>query len=212
MSKITDNKIFYLLLFLTIIGEFLLPWILKHFYEGYSSKRMVMSVLGSPGSPVRFYYNIWMVWLGLFLVYTAVIFYNNTKKTSSILAILIFVSILVFAIGAGVLSGLFSVNETKEIQTVASMIHGVGAAIGFMMLLFFPLLSGIVAVKQEDAVGGIINIIAFVLGVLFFTFFIMGDKEQFKDTFISYEGLWERLALFAMYIPFIYKSVTKLLR
>ena len=64
-----------------------------------------------------------------------------------VLAILQLISILTFAIGAGILSGLFSVNESKDVVTVASKIHGAGAAIGFMTLLFFPLFSAIFEFK-----------------------------------------------------------------
>ncbi len=46
MYGIIDSKLFNILLLITIIGEFLLPWILKHSYKGYNSKTMVMSVLG----------------------------------------------------------------------------------------------------------------------------------------------------------------------
>ena len=35
-----------------VIIEFLLPWILKRFYLGYDSRKMAMSILGSPSSPV----------------------------------------------------------------------------------------------------------------------------------------------------------------
>ena len=66
MNNLIDSRLFNVLLMITIIGEFLLPWILKHFYKDYNSKTMVMSVLGSPESPVRKIYNVWLVWLGAF--------------------------------------------------------------------------------------------------------------------------------------------------
>lgn len=47
MNGLINSKIFNILLFITIIGEFLLPRILKLFYKDYNSKTMVMSVLGS---------------------------------------------------------------------------------------------------------------------------------------------------------------------
>ena len=124
-----------------------------------------------------------------------------------ILAILQLISILTFAIGAGILSGLFSVNESKDVVTVASKIHGAGAAIGFMTLLFFPLLSAILAFKMGDIVCGIVCVVAFVLAIIFFAFFIMGDKEEFKETVFVNEGLWERATLLCMCIPFVYHSV-----
>ena len=98
-------------------------------------------------------------------------------------------------------------NESKEIVTLASKIHGAGAAIGFMALMFFPLLQSISSFKSNDIAQGIICIIAFIVVVLFFTFFIMGDKESFRETVFSYEGLWERLSFFFMYVPFLYCAI-----
>lgn len=77
-------------------------------------------------------------------------------------------------------SGIFHVNENKDIVTAASKVHGISAAIGFMALIFFVC-------------------------------FIMGDKEQFQNTVLKYEGLWERLSLLCMYIPLAYKAVHNLL-
>lgn len=94
--------------------------------------------------------------------------------------------------------------------TTASKIHGVGAAIGFMALLFFPLLNGIVSFKQKDIIEGIIGISVFVFALIFFACFVMGDKEQFQNTILKYEGLWECLTLFCLYIPFVYKSMSNL--
>lgn len=211
MSDLMYNKLFNILLLLTILGEFILPWILKRFYKGYNSKTMVMSALGSPESPVRWIYNIWLVWLGVFLLFTSVLMFLKVSVISNTLAILTLISIATFAVGAGLLAGLFSVNELKDKVTVASQIHGAGSAIGFMTLLFFPLLQSITAFAGNDYVEGIICAIAFVLAMLFFVFFVMGDKESFKGTVFSYEGLWERLSLFFMYAPFLHTSIEHLL-
>ena len=210
MNNLIDSRLFNVLLMITIIGEFLLPWILKHFYKDYNSKTMVMSVLGSPESPVRKIYNVWLVWLGAFLLLTSFLFFKEVTTISIVLAVLTFISIATFALGAGILSGLFSVNESKEKVTFASKIHGAGSAMGFMTLMFFPLLQGISAFKSSDITQGVICIVAFVASVLFFGFFIMGDKEEFKDTIFVYEGIWERLSLFFMYVPFLYFSINNL--
>ena len=210
MTASIDSFIFNLLLLITILGEFLLPCILKHFYKGYNSKTMVMSVLGSPESPVRWIYNAWLVWLGAFLLFASILFFKNNFAVSSVLAVLTFISISSFAVGVGILSGLFSVNESKEKVTIASKIHGAGSAIGFMTLLFFPLLQCILAFRSHDIIQGTVCMIAFVLAMLFFVFFIIGDKENFKETIFSYEGLWERLSLFFMYVPFLYIAIHNL--
>ena len=154
MTGSIDSFIFNLLLLITILGEFLLPWILKHFYKGYNSKTMVMSVLESPESSVRWIYNAWLVWLGAFLLFASVFIFKNNIAASSVLAVLIFISISAFAVGAGILSGLFSVNESKEKVTISSKILGAGSAIGFMTLLFFPLLQSILAFRSHDIIQG----------------------------------------------------------
>lgn len=127
------------------------------------------------------------------------------------LAILTFISIATFALGAGVLSSLFSVNESKEKVTFASKVHGAGFAIGFMTLMFFPLLQSISTFKCNDVLRELVCVIAFVVAVTFFAFFIMGDKKKFKETIFSYEGLWEKVSLFFMYVPFVYIAMKNLI-
>ena len=199
MKNIADNRFFNMILLFTIIGEFIVPWILEQFYFEYNGKKMAMSVLGSPQSPVRLVYNLWLVWLGGFLAYTAGVYFMSFRAKFPVLAVFMLLSI-----------GFFSINESKYIVTTASKIHGIGAAIGFMALLLFPLLNGIVSFKQNGTLEGIISISSFVLSLIFFACFVMGDKEQFQNTPLKYEGLWERLTLFCMYIPFVYKSMSNL--
>ena len=210
MRNIAGNRVFNMILLFTIIGEFIVPWILERFYSEYNGKIMVMSVLGSPQSPVRLVYNIWLIWLGGFLAYTACVYFLSLRAKFPVLAVFMLLSIGIFAVGAGLISGFFSVNESKDIVTTASKIHGIGAAIGFMALLFFPLLNGMVSFKQNRMVEGIVSISSFILSLVFFVCFVMGDKEQFQNTLLKYEGLWERLTLFCMYIPFVYKSMSSL--
>lgn len=135
----------------------------------------------------------------------------TTKKDFPILSVLLLFSLGAFAVGAGLVSGIFHVNENKDIVTAASKVHGISAAIGFMALLFFQLLNGILAFKQNNVIFGIICVISFILALIFFVCFIMGDKEQFQNTMLKYEGLWERLSLLCMYIPLVYKTVHNLL-
>jgi len=211
IKDVLNSRLFNLILLFTIIGEFLLPWILERYYDGYDSKTMVMSALGSPQSPVRLIYNTWLIWLGLFFIFVAVVYYLSIRSDFPIISVLLLFSIGIFAVGAGVISGLFSVNEEKEMITVASKIHGVSAAIGFMALLFFPLLYAILSFKQNRILFGVVDVIAFVLALIFFACFVMGDKEPFQNSILKYEGLWERLTLFCMYIPFVHKAIYALL-
>ena len=165
MGNIINSKLFHSILLFTVIGEIFLPWILCRYYDGYNSKTMAMSALGSLQSPARVIYNTWLIWLGCFLAFAAAAYFFTTKKDFPILSV----------------------------------------------LLFFPLLNGILAFKQNNVIFGIICVISFILALIFFVCFIMGDKEQFQNIMLKYEGLWERLSLLCMYIPLTYKAVHNLL-
>lgn len=132
--------------------------------------------------------------------------------TSKPLTVTSVILIFIFAIGAGIIFGIFSVNESKEVVTVASKIHGTGAALGFLTLLFVPLFLSILSCKNNNKINGIIFAISFVLTLVFFAFFIMADKPQFNDTFVKNEGLWQRLSLLLMYFPLGYIAVVNLVR
>lgn len=146
-----------------------------------------------------------------FFTFTAFVYFEKTRVEFPVLSALLLLSIGIFAVGAGVISGFFSVNESKNIVTTASKIHGVSAAIGFMALLFFPLLNGILSFKQKEVAFGIVSIVSFIIALICFVCFVMGDKKQFQNTVLRYEGLWERLTLLCMYVPFIHKAVYNLL-
>lgn len=211
MKSIATSKLFNSILLFTIIGEFFLPWVLGRYYDGYNSKTMAMSALGSPQSPVCVIYNSWLIWLGGFLTFASITYFFTVKTDFPILSVLLLISIGTFAVGAGLISGIFHVNENKDIVNAASKIHGISAAIGFMAFLFFPLLDGILAFRQDNIIFGVICVISFIFALIFFICFIMGDKEQFQNTMLRYEGMWERLTLLCMYTPLGYKAVYNLL-
>ena len=132
-------------------------------YPGYGPRRMVMSVLGSPGSPVRCLYNLW---LGAFLLYAALRFYRADAPGAPGLSALRLLCLGVFAMGAGLVTGLFSVGSSKSDKTFSAKIHG----IGFRALLFHPLLDSLGAFALGRAALAWTCLGAFLLALLFFTF------------------------------------------
>ena len=206
MSKLLLDKepfFWYLIIFIAI-GDLVVPYLLAPFYKGYSHKTMVMSSLGNPQSPVSLYYNSWLVLAGILLIAFSAFFYAKFNH------IAITVMLLLFSFGAMILAGLFSVNESKEIVNSSSQIHGYGSVIGFMTLLFVPLV--LAFQKYEIKYLSVISSICFILALVSFTLFIMSDKPQFHNTIISYEGVWQRVSLAFMYLPWIYMAVNQLCR
>ncbi len=120
--------------------------------------------------------------------------------------------VVVFAIGACIFTCFFSVNESKDIVTLASKIHGAGSVIGFMLILFVPLLIGILYYKDQNRAMGAVSIICFVIALVFFVLFVMSDKQEFKNTIIDNEGLWQRLNLVFVYLPIAITAVIRISR
>ena len=117
----------------------------------------------------------------------------------------------VFAVGACIFTCFFSVNESKDIVTVASKIHGAGSVTGFMLFLFVPLLIAILSFKNSESFMGGMSIVCFVLSLVFFVLFVMSDKEELAGTFVDNEGLSQRLNLVFMYLPLAVVAVRKIL-
>lgn len=197
---------FSCLLLGTVAGEFFLPWLLKRSYPGYDPRRMVMSALGNPESPVRRVYNAWLLWLGCFLLAAAIRFFQVDFPDAPALSTLRLISLGVFAIGAGLVAGLFSVGKSKQDKTPAAKIHGIGAAIGFMALLFYPLWEALAGFTQGRPLFGGLYLGAFLLATGFFVCFVLADKPEFQHTPLAWEGLWQRLSLFFMYVPLIARA------
>lgn len=202
----------WITLLIAVVGEMVVPCILAPFYKGYSNKTMAISILGNSNSPVRLPFNIWMLFVGILFLLSLPSIYHSYYKISKSLSILSIIFIAIFAIGACIFTCFFSVNETKNILTPASIIHGVGSVIGFMLLLFVPLFLTLLSFKGGDKMTGIISAISFVLALVFFVLFIMADKPQFQNSLIAKEGLWQRLNLLFMYIPFGYLAINHIFK
>lgn len=194
-------KIGWYALLIAMAGDIVISLLLPVFYKGYSISRMSISALGNPQSPVRVPFNIWMLIEGVLFLIAIPAFYKAYASVSKGLTITSVVFIAAFAIGACIFTCFFSVNESKDVVTTASKIHGAGSIIGFMLFLFVPLLVAILSFKNKDGLSGGISIACFVLALVFFTLFVMSDKEEFSKTFIANEGLWQRLNLLFMYLP-----------
>ena len=190
-------KLFYLLWIAVMVIDNILPFVLAIFYKGYSHKNMALSVLGCRQSPVKWVYNIWCIISGIAFVVGGVEIYlqhrSGLSLTSGILLIL-------YGVGCEVMSGFFPVNESRDEIDTSTKIHGAGSALGFTALLFVPLFLGIDMLRENAILSGALALVAFLAALMFFTFFIMGEKERFSKTALRYGGLWQRLTLAMCYI------------
>lgn len=203
---IGDNLLSFLPLFLAF--DLVLPFLLAPFYKGYDHLTQVMSVLGNVKAPLHFIYNSWLILFGAVLLISSFALYVEVKKTSDVLATILFITLAIYAIGGCVLSGLFPVGETKELESFAAKIHGYGSATGFLVLTFAPLCTGIYFFKVMSGWLGVFSLVCFVLALLFFVLFVMADKPKYQGTPIALEGLWQRSVLLCMYLPLAVFCIT----
>lgn len=193
------ENIIWLSLVMVIIGEFVVPYLLAVFYPSYSHTKMVMSILGSRTSPVRRYYNIWLIVAGIVICMSGVVLHDRFAAVSENLALALSVILIIYGVGACILAGLFSVNATRSIETIPDKVHGIGAGIGFMALLFLPLIASSICFAVGRVFTGILSILLFASGITFFVLFIMSEKKRFANTVVGYSGLWQRLVLISLY-------------
>lgn len=200
----------WIFLLLAMAGDLLISLALPLFYKGYSVAKMSISALGNPKSPVRIPFNIWMILEGLLFLLALPSIKKYFGPVSPGLSSALLVIIALFAVGACIFTSIFSVNESKEIQTLSSKIHVAASAISFMAFVFVPLLVAILFFKGRDNGAGVFSVISFVVGLAFFVLFVMSDKSEFSKTIISCEGLWQRLNLLFMYLPLAFLAVKML--
>jgi len=194
-----------------IIGDVLVSWLFSLFYEDYSNLKMSISALGNPQSPVRLPFNIWMFTEGILFLLALPALYKYYHPVAGRITNIMIAFIAFFAIGACIFTSFFSVNESKEIVTIASKIHGVGSVLGFILFLFVPLLVAILSFNNRENIIGYVSILCFVVAIIFFILFIMADKERFSNTIVDNEGLWQRLNLIFMYAPLVIVAVRRIL-
>lgn len=172
------NKQSIILPFL-LAADLIIPFLLAPSYKGYHHLSQVMSVLGNPKAPLHFVYNIWLVALGFSIVISAIWIYPVIAKVSGVIAGLLLAVLLIYAIGGCILSGFFSVGETKGLDTLPEKIHGYGSVIGFLLLTLAPLFIGLYYFKVSNQLFAVISFICFLLAIGFFVLFIMADKPQY---------------------------------
>lgn len=191
------------LIFIVLLMDLLFPFIIAIPYKGYSHSETVLSILGCKKSPLGWLYNLWMIISGFVMIYFGYVLFSYYNYLEYSLALAILLLFFLYGIGDEIISGLFTLNENKEDLTLSSTIHSIGSALGFAALQFAPLVLALLQFESKEPFFGILSVIFFILSLISFAFFVIGEKPKFQNTFLSLEGLWQRLALLFMYCPFI---------
>lgn len=193
---------------ITLLIDNLLPLFLARFYPKFSHKEMALSVLGSHQSPVKWIYNVWCMLSGIVFCVAPYALY---QKSSGGLTLALWILLAIYGISCEIVSGFCPLNENRHEKDSITKIHGGASAIGFMTLLVTPLLLAIMQFQTPNIIMGVVSLVSFIVALVFFCFFIMGEKEKFANTVLRYSGLWQRLVLASCYISFFTWCIAQIL-
>ena len=150
-----------------LIADLIIPFVLAPTYKGYGHLTQVMSVLGNSKAPLHLIYNIWLVVFGVSILISTLQLYPTVAQVSNSISIMLFSVIVIYALGGCILSGIFSVGETKSLETLSAKIHGYGSVIGFLLLTLAPLFVGLYFFKVSNGLLGILSLICFIFAIGF---------------------------------------------
>ncbi len=182
------------------VGDFLVIFILSLFYKNYSHLKHTISELGTTQSPVSSLINTWWIIYGILIIIFAIGFWKIFYSLNSITVTVISILIITLGIGAGILAGIFSADPSGQEITLSGKIHSISAGIGFLAIIFMPLISLSIFTKEKYPYIFLFSIIIQILGMIFLIIIFISGKAYFKDSILGYSGLWQRLFLLNYYI------------
>lgn len=164
------------------------PFVLGAFYPGYSYLHDTLSTLGHRQSPVAAITAAWLIAFGLGLGVAAILCWRRSSPGWRRSAF--FSGLLAFALGAGVVSGLFPEDLPSEAETLHGKLHGIGAGLGSIGLLIGLLCGAPLAKGRARRVA---RGLAW-LSCAGFAAFLASKAPE------SYAGLWQKLFLAPAYL------------
>ncbi|MGX7243234.1 DUF998 domain-containing protein [Enterococcus quebecensis] len=204
------KKYGFLTMILVIISELTVPWILIHFYSGYNPVTMLISDFGEDGSPTKVAFKIWQLIDGSLFLLTIPSFYERFKNTSKPLANWLSVMMATFAIGDCFITGIFDRSTNLDKMAIESLIHDYASGAGFVALLLAILIL-IKLYRVENHHSFVTKlIIIFIISACFMFLFAAPKIPIINQLNIPYRGLWQRVNLLFLYLPFLFVSFKNL--
>lgn len=204
-TYLNSSKISAIACFVACIGDFFVTTILGCFYPGYNHLKFVMSELGTSKSPVAIWISAWWIIYGILIIIFGVGF-GKTLNLKNTLTKLSTILIIIFGIGAGIGAGIFSYHHITEKVIILGKMHDIFAGIGFIAILFLPIISFKLFLDKNIQGISILSVIIQIVGLIFFVIFIISENSFYKNNILGYSGLWQRLFLLNYYVYFLIVS------
>lgn len=200
---------FYFLV-LAVVSELALPFILGRWLPGYNQIEMLISNFGETGMPTKWAFKIWEVVNGVLFILSAPAFYERFRETSNPLAGWTALLIAVFGIGDCIITGLVDRAATTEEVGFTSLLHNYASGAGFVALLIGTFLLIKLYHMEQNTWMVILLPIIFVLSSIFMFLFALPKIPFVSEFQVAHRGLWQRLNLFFLYLPFLLVAIGNL--
>ena len=168
---------------------------------------MLISNFGETGMPTKMAFKVWEIINGCLFILSAPAFYARFAHTSHSLATGVAICIALFGLGDCIITGVVDrANSTAEVG-FTSLLHNYASGAGFVALLIGTfLLIGLFHLEHNHMVV-IAFIVIFILSSIFMFLFAMPKIPIINAFQVSHRGLWQRLNLLFLYLPFFIVAV-----
>lgn len=201
------QKYGYYLIILAIISEVALPFILAQYYPGYTQVDMLISTFGENGVPTQDAFKIWEVINGTLFVLGAPCFYQRFQGTNQRLAFWLMIMVIIFGVGDCIITGVVDRATTTEQIGFSSYLHNYASGAGFVALLAGTfILIKLYHLERNRLMLTLLPII-FVIAMIFMFLFAMPKIPIISQFQVSHRGLWQRLNLYFLYLPYMMVSL-----
>lgn len=203
--KIVKKYGFYIMI-LTILSELLIPLIFAKMYPNYSQLTMLISDFGEDNSPIQHLFKIWQLTDGILFILTIPSFYEWFCKVSKKEAKYLSISIAIYAIGDCLFTAIFD-RSLKLDFNLASEIHDYGSGIGFVSFLIGTFILIRLYRLEKNYFMCRLFVLIFILSSICMILFAAPRIPLIASLDIPYRGLWQRLNLTFLYLPFFIVSI-----
>lgn len=207
-----SKRLGFYILILAVVSELLVPFVLGHFITGYRQMEMLISTLGESGMKSRTAFRIWEIINGLLFLMAAPTFYVHFREISPLIGWGLLLSLSLFGIGDCIITGLFARARTAEEVGFTSLLHNFASGVGFIALLMGNILLISLFYLEKNPFWVITLLGIFFLASAFMILFALPKIPIINTYQVAHRGLWQRLNLFFLYLPFLLVSLKSIFR
>ncbi len=200
---------FYLLV-IVVIAELSVPFFLAGHYPNYDSITMLISDFGEEGSPVRHLFKFWQLIDGSLFLLTIPSFYLRFSQTSPVLAKWLGVMMATFAIGDCITTGILDRSTNPLEAGMESLVHDYASGAGFTALLAATFLLILLYKMENNSFVVRTFTLIFILSLCLLLLYAAPKLPGLNTLNIPYRGLWQRLNLLFLYLPFFFVALKNL--